>query len=151
MVPRAIGARDVLALPQSLVGDDLHHRANGPDRAGVSPESFPDLLFRGRPKRLAERLEHLPIVEPVVAADEAEHDLAVHDDGHRLRRRSRVDSEELGDVLDRLRARGLDLLGPLAQRELGRPRDAPRDLEIRRVVARSQVTSVFSPDSAGAG
>ena len=108
----------------------------GPIEPGSAPNASRNLLFRGRPERGAERLEHLALVEPVVPAHEPEHDLAVGDDGHRLRRRGLVDSEELGDVLDRRHARRLDLVGRVERlRELGRPRDPARDLEIGRVVA----------------
>ena len=107
------------------------------DRAGIGAERFADLLLGRRPKCLAERLEHLALVEPVVAADEAEHDLAVSDDGHRLRRRRRVDAEELRDVLDRRHAGRLDLLRRVERapgtrpaagsraRSRGRPRSRP--------------------------
>ncbi len=81
--------------------------------------------------------EELRLAEPVVAADEREHDRAVVlRDRHRLRRRGEVDAEELAERLARRDARRLDLLRPVQRRgELGTPRDALRDLGVGRVVA----------------
>ena len=93
----AVRPDDELALPQRLVGDDLDRDAHRPDRPAVRAECLADLVRIGGPEPLPERGEQLHLVEPVVAPDEGEHDLAVRHDGHRLRRRPLVDAQEPGE------------------------------------------------------
>ena len=89
---------------------------------------------------LAERLEQLHLVEPVVAAHEREDDAAVGHDRHRLRRRAGIHAEKLRDVLDRALLRRLDLLWPgqllgevgRATAGPARSRDRPRSRRSRR-------------------
>src|SRR5215831_6817079 len=108
----AIGADDVLTLAQRLVRDHVDRDADRADRAAFSPERLADLLLLGRPEVLAEGLEELHLIEPVVAAHQGEDDAPVGYHGHRLRGRARVDAEELRDGLDRALPGRLDLLWP---------------------------------------
>ena len=133
----AVRADDELALAQRLVGEDRAGVADRSDRARVGPERRPDLVLGRGPDAAAERGGGLRLLEAVVAADEREHERPVllHD-RHRLGGGGSVDAEELGQRLDRRHARRLDLLGSVEpRRELGRARDAARDLEVGRVVA----------------
>ncbi len=119
-----------------VVRDDADAGADRPDRPGVGPEGRPDLVRLSRPERLAEGALRLQLVQPVVAAHEREHDLAADNDRHRLRRRRRVDAEELGQALDRRDPRRLDLLRRVQARwELRRARCRPPHLGVRGVVA----------------
>ena len=112
----------------------------GPDRARVGAERVPDLLLGRRPDA-AQRGHRLRLLEPVVAADEREHERAVllHD-RHRLRGRRRVDPEEVGERLDRRHPGRLDLgrrveaLGELGRRAgcRARPRGRRRSRRSRR-------------------
>ena len=132
----AIRTRDVLALPQRLVGDDVDRHRDRPERATACAEDRPDLLLRHRPVRLAQVRDELLLAEPVVAANEGEHRPLPDHDGHRLRRRRRVDAEELRQRLDRCHAWRLDLLGPLEWiREHGLARNPPRRVVVRVVIA----------------
>ena len=97
----AVGADHVLALAQRLVRDHLDRGADRADRAAGGPEGLADLLLLGRPEVLAESLEELHLVEPVVATHECENEPPVGHDRHRLRGRPRVDSEELRNTFDR--------------------------------------------------
>src|SRR6184192_232485 len=106
----AVGADHVLALAQRLVRDHLDRGADRAYRAAGGPEGLADLLLLGRPEVLAEGLEELHLVEPVVAAHQGENDTPVGHDGHRLRRRTRVDAEELREALDRPLPGRLDLM-----------------------------------------
>ena len=72
---RAVRAGDELALAERLVGDDLHRRPDRPDRARIRAEGLADLVLGRRAEGLSERLEHLPLVESIVAAHQAEDDL----------------------------------------------------------------------------
>jgi hypothetical protein len=81
MVAGAIRAGDELPLAQSVVGHDFDGHADGADRTGIRTERLPNLVLGRRTKRLAERLDHLPLVEAVVAAHEREHDAPVSDTG----------------------------------------------------------------------
>src|SRR5437762_13624032 len=63
----AVGADHVLALAERLVRDHLDRNADRADRAAGGPECLVDLLLLGRPEVLAEGLEELHLVEPVVA------------------------------------------------------------------------------------
>src|ERR1041385_3135067 len=90
----AVGADDVLALAQRLVRDPLDRRADRADRAPFRSEGPLDLLLLGRPEVLAEGLEELHLVEPVVAAHERENDAPVGHDGHGLCRGASFRSEE---------------------------------------------------------
>src|SRR6188472_1027352 len=131
-----VRAHDVLALAERVVRDHVHGYADGADRSSARAEGLADLLVLGGPVGVAQGGEQLHLVQPVVASDERQHDLAVDRHRHRLRGRTRVDAEELRDPLDRALAGCLDLLGC---RELLRevwPRWNPaRDLEISRVIA----------------
>ena len=73
----AVRAGDELPFAQRLVGDDLAVEADGPERARVGAERGADLVLGRRPHVLAERGDQLGELEPVVAADEREHDRAV--------------------------------------------------------------------------
>ena len=81
----------------------------------------------------------LRLVEPVVAADEREHDACrpAFDDRHRLRRRRRVDAEQLGERLDRRRPRASRPPAGASSRSgnSGARGIAARDLEVGGVVA----------------
>ena len=93
---RAVRPGDELPFAQRLVEHDPSRRSR---RARATPARR-RTLFGSRPSargaRRAERADELRLVEPVVAADEREHDLAVDDHRHRLRRRREVDPEEAG-------------------------------------------------------
>src|SRR5512133_121669 len=132
----AVRAHDVLALAQGLVREHLDRCAYRPDRPAGSSEGLADLVLLGGPEVLAEGLEELHLVEPVVAAHQGEHDAPVGHDRHRLRRGTGVDAEELGDILDRPLSGRLDLLwlGQLLGK-VGLRRAALGDLEVGRVVA----------------
>jgi hypothetical protein len=105
-----VRAHDVLPFPQCVVCNHLDRHADRADRATLGAEGLADLLLLGRPEVLAQGGQELHLVEPVVTAHERKHHAAVRDDGHRLRRRPRVDAEELGDAFDRPLSRSLDLL-----------------------------------------
>ena len=134
----AVRAGDELALAQRLVGDDLAREADRAERAGVGAERLP-----GSPppspagsRRRARR--ELRLLEPVVAADEREHDRAVvlrrpASPSTSRRRRSRASSASASIVV----TPGVSTSSGASSRvrELGRARDAPRDLEVGRVVA----------------
>jgi hypothetical protein len=92
----AIRARDVLTLPQHLVGDDVDRHSNRPQRAAAGAKDRPDLLVRHRSVGLAERCDELLLAQPVVPADERQHRALADHHRHRLRRRRRVDAKELG-------------------------------------------------------
>src|SRR5207253_11228523 len=91
-----VGACDELPLAEGLVGDRLALEADRAERAGVGAERQADLVLGRRPEVGAEHTQQLRLVEPIVAADEGEHERAagLHD-RHRLRRRGLVDAEEL--------------------------------------------------------
>jgi hypothetical protein len=133
----AVRAGHELPAPKRLVGHDLAAEADGPNRARVRAERRLDLLHGRRPVVGVERLEELRLLEAVVAADEREHErpVVLHD-GHRLRRRRRVEPEVLRQRLDRLDAGRLDLLGAVeAVRGLGQARHPSSDLQVRGVIA----------------
>ena len=134
----AVGARDELSLAQRLVGDDLALRSR-PGRASRGRRRTASRISSSVDwrKALPESGRELRLLEPVVAPDEREHDRPVElRHRHRLRRRRRVDAEELGELVDRRDPRGrhLERLVELL-RERRRPRHAAGDLEIRGVVA----------------
>ena len=133
----AVCARDELPFAKRLVGDDLDVDADRAERAASRAERGADLVVGRRTHGGVEGARGLALVEPVVAADEREHERAVGlHDRHRLRRRCGVDLEQLGERLDRLHARRLDLLRRVeARRELGCARDAARLLDVGGVVA----------------
>src|SRR5215218_420329 len=106
----AVRADHVLALAQRLVCDHLDRDPDRTDRAAVGAEGLANLLWFCRPEVLAEGLEELHLVEPVVAAHQGEDDTSVGHDGHRLRSGTGVDPEKLRDVLDRPLPGRLDLL-----------------------------------------
>src|SRR6266700_2020013 len=82
-----VGACDVLALPECLVRDHVDLDADRPEGASARPEGVANLLVRRGPEgRLEEGLELLR-TEPVVAADEREHEPVARDDRERLRGR----------------------------------------------------------------
>ena len=136
MVPGLVRAGDELALPERFVGNHLDRDPDRADRARIGAEGLPDLVLGRGSEGPTERLGHLALVEAVVSPDEAEHDLAFHDNGHRLRRRCRIDAQELRDVLDRRHAGSLHRLRRVEPfRELGRPGNRACDLEVGRVVA----------------
>ena len=144
----AVGADHVLALAQRLVGDHVDRDADRADRAARGAEGLADLLLLGRPEVLAEGLEELHLVQPVVAADEREHDAF-----RRPRRASPSPSREdrrrgTPRRLDRPLARRLDFLR-LARAPRGnrpatagppRSRDRPRSRRSRRSRACSRPT-----------
>ena len=134
---RAVGAHDELTLAQGLVGEDRAREPDRPDGARIGAKPLLDLVAGRRPEAAAESGLHLRLLEPVVAAHEREDERAVlRHDRHRLRRRGRVDPEELCKPVDGGRARCLHLdrrVEPL--RELGWARNAARDLEVGGVVA----------------
>src|SRR6188508_3232325 len=66
----AVGADHVLALAERLVGDHVDRDADRSDRAARGPEGVADLLLLGGTEVLAESLQELHLVEPVVAAHE---------------------------------------------------------------------------------
>jgi hypothetical protein len=135
MEPRRF-ARDELALAERLVEDDGAFEADRAEGPGVGSERLLDLVHLGGAHVDPEDRRELRLVEPVVAAYEREHDLAVRDDRHRLRRRREVDAQEAGEILARRDPGGLDRGGCVqACREGGRARHAARDLEVGGVVA----------------
>ncbi len=132
-----VRAGDELPRAQQLVGDHLAREADRAERAGVRAEGGADLVLRRRAGVRAECCEQLGLLEPVVAADEREHDCAVVlRIRHRLGRCRLVDVEQLRERLDRRRIRCLDLLRcGERRRERRLPRDGARDLDVGRVVA----------------
>ena len=87
----AVRAGDELALAQRLVRDHLEVRANRPEEP-ARVERGTDLLVRRRPERRLEQRLQLLLAQPVVPADESEHEPVASRDRHRLRRRRRVDA-----------------------------------------------------------
>ena len=73
----AVRAGDELPLAQRLVGDDLDLDTDRAERASAGAERGADLLVGRRPVVAPERREHLRLGEPVVAANEPEHERAV--------------------------------------------------------------------------
>src|SRR3954469_12745023 len=71
----AVGGDHVLAFAQRLVGDHVDRYPDRADRAARRAERLPNLLLLGRTELLAQRLEELHLVEPVVAAYQCKHDL----------------------------------------------------------------------------
>src|SRR5207248_2083206 len=132
-----VRTRDVLTLAKQFVSDDLDVHGDGPERSAACSERRADLLVGCRTEAALEHGRQLLLAELVVAADQAEHELAlVGDDWHRLRRRRGVDREELRQLLDRRDAGRRDLdRGIETVRELRRTRHAARSLAIRGVVA----------------
>ena len=126
--PGAIGAGDVLALAQRLVGDDLAGEPDRAERAALGAEAGLDLLVGRGHEVGAERGRELRLLEPVVATQEREHERPVApDDGHRLRGGCEVDREQLGERLARPRLGGLDLCGSIERRrEASGGRGTPR-------------------------
>ena len=140
--PVVVCAGDELPFAERLVGDHLAREADGAERAAARAERRSDLVVRRRTRCAGQRVVELRLAEPVVAADEREHEGAVRlDDRHRLRGRRRVDPEELGQPLDRRHSGRLDLLWR-AERigQDGGARNRLRHLEVARVVA------VLAPD-----
>src|SRR5262249_55210086 len=91
----AVCPGDELSFAQRLVGDHLAGEADRPQRPAPCAERIVDLLVRGGAGRAGQRVVELRLAEPIVAADEGEHERAVRpDDRHRLRGRRRVDPEE---------------------------------------------------------
>ena len=137
VVARPVRAGHELSLPKRLVDDDLAGKADGPERAGLGAERRDDLVdLCGSDTSPPSTEASFAFVQPVVAADEREHDLAVRDDRHRLRRCRQVDAEEVGEGLARLDTGRLDLgrrVQPLGERR--RARHPVRDLEVGGVVA----------------
>ena len=133
----AVGAGDELALAERLVGDHRPREADRAERAALGAEAGDDLLVGRGTEVRAERALQLRLLEPVVAAQEREHERAVvPHHRHRLRGRGQVDREQLGQRLAGARVRRLDLGGRVERvGELRRPRDAACDLEVGRVVA----------------
>src|SRR5439155_7597676 len=95
-----------------------------------------DLLRVRRSHEGAQCRGELGFVEPVVASNQSEEDLAVDYHGHRLSGRARVDIQELGDILDRSHAGRLDLFRRLESGRKVRRRGYPTGgLDVGRVVA----------------
>ena len=109
VVARPVRSGHELSLPKRLVDDDLAGKADGPERAGLGAERRDDLVDLCGSDVATQHRGELRLVQPVVAADEREHDLAVRDDRHRLRRCRQVDAEEVGEGLACLDTGRLDL------------------------------------------
>ena len=101
VVAGAVRSGDELPLAQGFVDDHLTREAHGAERAGLRAERLTDLVDLRRTNERPEHGHELRLVETVVAADERQHDLAVGDDRHRLRRRGKVDAEEARESLAR--------------------------------------------------
>ena len=112
-------------------------KPTGPSEPGSAPNAARISSSVAGRNGAAERRRELCLLEPVVAADEGEHDRAVvlrH--GHRLRRRGRVDPEEARELVDRRDAGRRDLgRRSSGSGNVGRARNAARDLEVGGVVA----------------
>ena len=133
-----VRARDVLAVGERLVEDDLAREADRPEVARVGAERRADLVLGRRPDSRAEHADELRLFEPVVAAHEREHDAC--------RRRA---SSAAPSTSPSRRSRGARRAPrssscrasrpPRARRaragKLRRARNAERDLEVGRVVA----------------
>src|SRR6266480_3796951 len=96
-----IGTNDVLAFAEGLVRDHVDVDPDRADGAALGAERLDDLgVFCGA-EVFTERREELHLVQAVVAAAEGEHVAPLDALPHPLRRRPRVDSEDLRDVFDR--------------------------------------------------
>src|SRR5262245_60351533 len=133
----SVRAGDELALVQCQIGEHLALEADRAKRTARRTEGGTDLLVGRRPGTGLQRREELRLRQPVVAANQRQHDATVvgrH--RHRLRGSGEIDAEEVGQRLARRHAGRLHRLGPVEpRREHGQARDAPRDLGIGRVVA----------------
>ena len=82
----------------------------GPSEPPPAPNVGANLVVGRGPERRLEDRHQLLLAQPVVATHEREHEPVACHDRHRLRRRRRVDAEELRQRLDRRHAGRLDLL-----------------------------------------
>ena len=106
-----VGAADVGVAGDRRVHDDRQPGADRPDVAD-RPELGLDLLGLGLAEVGAHPVAQLDLVEPVVAAQEDEHQAAaLDDDRHRLDQGSGGDAQRAGDLLDGGQPRRLDPLG----------------------------------------
>ena len=133
----AVGAGD--ELPSRSVSSAITSPSNptGPSEPPEAPNAARiSSSVEGR-EPPPQRVEQLRLAEPVVAADEREHERpVVLDDRHRLRRRRGVDPEKLRERLDRRHAGVSTSSGaPSGSGNSGARGIAARDLEVGGVVA----------------
>jgi len=116
-----VGAGDVDAPAQDLVGDHGQRRGHGPDEAGLGTLRRDDLLGGGEAE-VADEAAQLGLAELMVAAH-ADHDgvgvLPLRHDDERLDEGARRQAEEGADLVDGARPGGVDLA---RRRQLGRRR-----------------------------
>ncbi len=136
---RAIRPAEVAAALNRRVLDDRHLRADGPDEAGRS-QALLDLLRRGLARRLPQSVCELDLVQPVVTADQREHEPALRGDHrNRLQRGSLWNAERPGDLGNRGHARGRRLAGLVeAGRQLDRLGGGRGDLDVGGIAGRER-------------